>query len=669
MARANDSFVYRIILLVILVGLFVPATTVSAQTARDHFNSAEEAVEEGDFTTAVQRYRDALEQNQGYRDAWVGLARAYRELNELDEALDAVREARRLASRDASVINLQGDIQLMRGALEEARSAFERTLDLEPNNVRARIGLAELDLADDRVERAVEAYLDVLSLEPQSRRALLSLAVLYDERGEREEAATYISLALEYHPRDPMVHELAGDYFLADSDIEQARSHAETAVALDSDFRRGWDLLARTELIAGEYVDAREAAERIIDLGPDSARGWYLLGLAERGHGDEEAAVNALERATEIDPDDEVARLALESIVQASLELEDALREEIAQFRFERAASLADENLFIQATADYRRGLSLYPFSRDGRYEMAVLHRRRGFRGKHLEELRVLESLGFDDQEITDGIITYEGVLSDSVSARWDVDQFDLPRDRMTVGIFFRNPPEAGTRPEAARYAAEYMRHRLLGVETINALPEVHSVASAEEAFSRARDHDVDYYFIVRFLEQDRSISLDTELRHGSTGNRVADLRALRSGPRRVQRAAAAVSREVEQVLPARGRIVERQGSRVIVNLGRVDGIQEDDELLVLRRDRFATASDRVGYRYDEADVIATITVGSMDDLVLEGRLETEGFFDLVETGDSVLEQRDGRVESVDDRPAFSPLYFRIREVQRDSQN
>ncbi|MFP4642977.1 MAG: tetratricopeptide repeat protein [Spirochaetales bacterium] len=669
MAGASKPCIGRIYLFACLVILTGPALPVAAQTARDHFMSAEEAADAGEFTTAVQRYRDAVSLNEGYRDAWLGLARAYRELDELDQALESVREARRQASRDPSVINLEGDIQLMRGALEEARAAFERVLDIEPNNTRARIGLAELDLADDRLERAIDTYREVLDLDPQSRRALLSLAVLYDERDEREEAATYISLALDYHPRDPMVHELAGDYFLADSDIEQARNHAETAVSLNSDFRRGWDLLARIELADERYSEAVDAASRIIELDDESTRGWYLLGLAERGEGNDDEAVDALERATEVDPDDEVSRLALESVVRASFELDEDIREEVAEYRFDRAGSLAEENLFVQATADYRRGLSLYPLSRDGRYDMAVLHRRRGFTGKHLEELRILESLGYDDQEILDGITTYAGVLADSVSSRWDADQFDQPRDRMSIGLFFRTPPAAGTRPEAPRFAAEYIRHRLLGGETIDVSDDVVAVRSNEEAFSEARDSGVDYYFVVRFTEQDRSIALDAHLRHGSTGNSVAELRALRSGSRRLQRASASISVQVEETLPARGRIIERQGSRVLINLGRVDGIEEEQELIVLREGRFSTASDRVGYEYDENDVVGRITVGRVDDLLLEGRLETEGFFDLVETGDTVLEDREGQVDSIDERPAFSPLYFRIREVQRDSQN
>lgn len=644
--------------------LLLAAPALSAQTARDRFDAAESAAEAEEFTTAVQYYRDALDLNSGFRDAWYGLAIAYRELNELDEALDAVREARRLGERDTSTITLEGDILLLRGMLDDARVAFERALEIEPNNIDARIGLAELDLADDRRARAIDTYLDVLELEPQSRRALLALAVLYDDRGDSETAERYLSLALDFHPRDPLVNELLGDYFLSEREVERARQHAETAVTLDERFVRGWALLARVELQAGDFEAAQEAARTLVDIDSEDNRAWYLLGLAQRGLNDYEAAVNAFDRATTINPDDELARLALESTVVGGFELEDDVRERVAAYRFNRGASLADENLFIQATADYRRGLSLYPFSRDGRYELAVLHRRRGLTGKFLEELRVLQSLGFEDREITDGISTYGSVLAEGVAAGWGIDQFDTPRDRMTFGLFYYDPAPRGSRPHGAHYATEYLRHRLLGYEILEAADEVRPVSTAADAFRVARADALDYYVIVDFAEFDRSIGMAVELRHADTGNLIAELRARRSGARRVQRAAAAVVSAIEAELPARGRLLERRGGAVLVNLGNADGIEIGEELLVVRREQFATASDRVGYRFDEDDLVGRIEITAVDDLVSEGRLTREGFFDLVETGDTVLQPLEGRVESIDDRPAYAPLYWRIRELR-----
>ncbi|MFW6368249.1 MAG: tetratricopeptide repeat protein [Spirochaetota bacterium] len=649
--------------------LFGASPVAFGQNAVEHYEAGETALSENEYTVAVQRFRDALDINESYKEAWAGLARAYRELDELQEALDAVVEARRLAREDTAIITLEGNIRLLRGDVQQARESFERALDIEPNNVEARLGIAELNLADDRRERAVDAYLDVLEVDPESRPALLSLAVLYDDLGEQEAASRYISMALEYYPRDEMVHEFAGDFFLASQEVESARDHAETAVTLNPEYGRGWDLLSRTALRQDDTDRAVASAQRLVDLQPDRSRSWYLLGLAERASDEYEDAVESLERATELNPDDEVSRLAVESAVSAGFGLEEEIRERIAAYRFERGDSLAEENLFIQAVAEYRRGLSLYPFSRDGRYDLAVLQQRRGFPAKFLEELRVLDSIGFDDQEVSDGISTYESVLADGVAASWDVEQFQLSRDRVTFGLFFSTPPQAGTRPEAARYVTEYMRHRLLGAEKINVSEAIEPAGSSDDAFGEARDAGVDYYLITTFSEMERSIELGVELRHGATGSLIAELTAVRSGAQRVRRAVAALSENIEEEIPARGRLVQRRADRAVINLGKVDGVEAGDELLIVRQGRFATAADRVGYEYDEDDLVGRIEITEAGDLIAEGEVSTEGFFDLVETGDTILQPLEGRVETFEDRPAFSPLYFRIREVRGQSQN
>lgn len=649
--------------------LCTSGTLAFGQNAVEEYEAGEAAYSEEEYTTAVQRYRDALDINESYKEAWAGLARAYRELDELQEALDAVVEARRLARQDTDIITLEGNIRLLRGDVEQAREAFERALEIEPNNVEARIGIAELNLADDRRERAVDAYLEVLDVDPGSRPALLSLAVLYDNLGDRDSASRYLSMALDYYPRDELVQEFAGDFFLSMEELEAARNRAETAVTLNPEYGRGWDLLARVALQQEDIERARAAARELVDLQPEMSRSWYLLGLSERASGSYEDAVESLERATELDPDDEVSRLALESAVAAGFSLDEEIRERIAEYRFGRGESLTEENLFIQAVAEYRRGLSLYPYSRDGRYDLAVLQRRRGFPAKFLEELRVLESIGFDDQEVTDGISTYESVLADGVAATWSIDQFEIPRDRMTFGLFFRTPPETGVRPEAARYVTEYMRHRLLGAEKIDTSDSVRSASSNDDAYGEARDAGVDYYLVLRFSEMERSIELDVELRHAATGTLIAEMTAVRSGAQRVQRAVAAIAENIEEEIPARGRLVERRANRAVVNLGDVDGVEAEDELLIVRRERFATAADRVGYEYDVEDLVGSIEVLEVGDLVAEGEVSTEGFFDLVETGDTILQPLEGRVETIEDRPAFSPLYFRIREVRGLSQN
>lgn len=664
--RKNNLHVVRTLLLTLVTAAFIagPATTPANATARERFAAGEAAEERGEYIVAVQRYREALELNRNYADAWHGLARSFLALSEYDQALEAVREALRRARRNPDISALEGDILLLLGRIDEAADAYNRILATEPNNLSARIGLAELAVAEGRTHTALETYRTVLSLAPENRPAILALAVLYDERGDAGTAERYLSLALEFHPRDPFVHELVSRYYLRAGRYDLARSHAETAVALSPAFARGWDLLTRTELSAGNYDAAVDAADRLVQLDADSARAFYLLGLAYEGQDSFEDAIDAFDRSLRVSPDDEVTRYALESTVDRGFDLEDPVREDIAQFRFERAESLIEQNQLIQAHAEYRRGLLINPFDRDGRFAFAGLQRQMGFDGKMLAELRVLEQLGFTDQQVEEQIELYEYLRQTSLANTWDVDQFSLERDRLAFSMFHTHDHGADSRPESGRFVAEFLRHRLLGSELIDIADLPLRVSSPEEAFEAARRAGTDYFLVLSFEETDRSIGLSVTVSHSATGTRVGVFNVSRTGSGAVQRAVAAVADRIETAIPGRGRILSRDGRNVLVSIGRADGVSEEDELVVVRNGMVATEAEALGYRYDPSDRLGTVTVTELDDLIAEGSLTREGFFDLFAIGDTVLLNIDDRVRSIDDRPAFGPLYWRIREIR-----
>ncbi|MFW6234629.1 MAG: tetratricopeptide repeat protein [Spirochaetota bacterium] len=654
------------LLLMLLTASFVvgPGAAPASATARERFAVGAAAEERGEYIVAIQRYREALDLNGNYADAWYGLARSFVALSEYDQALEAVREAARRARRNPDIIALEGDILLLLGRIEEAADAYNRILATEPNNVSARIGLAELAVAEGRTQTALETYRTVLSISPENRPAILALAVLYDERGDMEAAERYLALALEFHPRDPFVHELVSRYYLRAGRYDLARSHAETAVALSPDFARGWELLARTELSAGDYDAAVAASDRLIQVDPDSARAFYLLGLSYEGRDSFEEAVDAFDRSLRISPDDEVTRYALESTVDRGFDLEDPVREDIAQFRFDRAESLIEQNQLMQAHAEYRRGLLINPSDRDGRFAFAGLQRRMGFDGKMLAELRVLERLGFADRQIEEEIELYEYLRQTSLENTWEVDQFALERDRLSFSMFHTHDHGADSRPSSGRFVAEFLRHRLIGSELIDIEELPLRVSSPEEAFDAARSADTDYFLVVTFEETERSIELSVTVSHSATGTRVAEFNVSRTGSGAVQRAAAAIADRLEAAIPGRGRLLSRDGRDVLVSIGRADGVSEEDELVVVRDGMVATEARELGYRYDPSDRLGTVTVTEVDDLIAEGRLTREGFFDLFALGDTVLLDIDDRVRSIDDRPAFGPLYWRIREIR-----
>jgi tetratricopeptide (TPR) repeat protein len=142
----------------------------------------------GSFEEAASFYESALFFR---RDAELNakLGDAYRELGEETSALRAYRRALRLD--DANVRAIVGTARAMLQSARqrlEARLEFQTALDLDPGNVDAQTGLAELDLAEGDTEGAMAGLDALVRNAPGAARAQLLLGKLLAERGDLQGA-------------------------------------------------------------------------------------------------------------------------------------------------------------------------------------------------------------------------------------------------------------------------------------------------------------------------------------------------------------------------------------------------------------------------------------------------------------------------------------------------
>ena len=70
------------------------------QAAEDHYYSALDLYAEGRHEQAIEQYQHALELDATFTDALHGLARAYQDLNRLDEAIEAAQKISALDPND-----------------------------------------------------------------------------------------------------------------------------------------------------------------------------------------------------------------------------------------------------------------------------------------------------------------------------------------------------------------------------------------------------------------------------------------------------------------------------------------------------------------------------------------------------------------------------------------
>lgn len=125
--------------------------------------------------------------------------------------------------------------RLIDGAYEEALSAFEAALCVEPNLVEALCGIAQVHANQGRYERALEACHRALELDDMAEEAYLLRGLVRRQIGMMDEAIADLERAAYLNPGSPTAHFYLGDVLAA----ADQRSRALQA------FRRAWHALGR----------------------------------------------------------------------------------------------------------------------------------------------------------------------------------------------------------------------------------------------------------------------------------------------------------------------------------------------------------------------------------------------------------------------------------------
>lgn len=648
---------------VFVLYFLVAAATASGQNASEFYSQGKKALDREDYYAAIEYFKTALDLNNTYLEPLVGLADGYFAISEYEEALVHIEKARVLDRLNTALAVSEGRIRLGLGQFDEARNVFEEVLEKEPNNIDAQFGLAELSIAFGKPANAAALYEKALRISPQNRRALLSLVLVFDEMGEYEVSGRYLEQVLDYYPQNATVRYVAAKHMVEQGSYEDAVYHARVALTVKPDYLDATLLLSRVYLLQEEFRMAADVLEDVLARFKDEALIWYNLGIAYTRLERFDDAVQAYARVFTIQPDDEIARIALENLLLESTEIGDSRRERFAGYHFERGSAFLERNYLEKALQEFRRGLVLSPRSKEGRLLYAMVYRSLGLEGKYYSELRVLADLGLKDQEIENRLEIAASLLRDTVSSRWEISQYDLVRNRYKVALYL------GGGEMVHMYGnfeiGKYFNHLLLSYDKLDLSGTLLVNTGFGAAFNDARDRGADYFAILSFDEGTRHFSASWELFSGRTGARLAEYAILRTGNNRVADGLAGAARVFAGKFPLYAEILAREFDSVLIDAGWVDGVEKNDELLILRREAIKGTSALPDFEYSEEDVLGSVTISDIDELIAEGVIEKDPFFDLINVGDRVVypPQEEEEISTVE-RPISDDLYRAILRIR-----
>ncbi len=306
---------------------------------------------------AVRDFKTAVEFAPADPSLRLSIAKAYLATGNkqlFPAALEQAERAAALAPDRALVIGLLGWVRDRCGDREGARSAFQQSLQLDPNQDYAERKLLRLDLAAQDLRSARRHAEHLATRLPEDPEHHFLLALVTGREGRVDDARTYYMTAIEKAKGNyPEAFFNLGRLEKSAGKLDASVANYKKALELKPDYPEALNNLGLVLLAQGKASDATAAWKQALELDAHYASAWVNLGDLAASERDFDQAEASFEKALGLKP----------QLTSALLGLARARRD---------LAHLSD------AVATYRDLLAVQPRHARGWFELSELLERRG---------------------------------------------------------------------------------------------------------------------------------------------------------------------------------------------------------------------------------------------------------------------------------------------------
>ena len=636
MIKKNKFFSF----LILILFSFSLVAEDSSKSASDYFVLAEKEIEDENWYSAYQYLLETVAKNPDYQKAWFLLAECSYQLDEFDLTLSYLENAEKYSPSDPKILNLRGMTYISLGKIPEAEKIFDEVLKMYPNDVTARFGRAELFLLNGKYSAAEKEYENALFRESSNRKALLSLGLLLGKQGKYREAQEYVQKALNFYTGNADVYYYSAILYVMQGDYKNAEKRVRLSLELNPNEDKFYELLANILYRLSQYEEVINICDYRIEHDRSRKTAWYLKGFAEYKLSDFESAINTWSQGCEISCDDEIMRAALEILVNSFVDIEDERRSVWSKYHVENALEY-EKRFDHQGTAfEYQRALKIEPFNFDARYQFAQVLKVNGYNESYLNQIQFIyenQEKEKISRELSDSIESYTSLLSNSLSKKWKIEPFYLDKTRYKIGIFYKDSNSYSMHVENNFVAAKYASEVFSGLSKTNISTEVNKISSFAEAYKTARKNGCDFFLVLDVDEGFRDVTLNLGMYVGKTGTKLKDFSFYNTGNNRYSNVFRRMHKAVLSLLPVRGKILNRSGNMLLVDLGKTDNVYEGSVFDVVKKDAVSVSSNSSSLVYKDYDRLGKLTLTSCSEEISEGMLEYDGLYDKTNILDEVV--------------------------------
>lgn len=254
------------------VRAFKQAVQINADYAEAYNGLGDAYLYSGKPQEALSAYSQAIKINPSFAEAYNGLGIAYSDVFQPEEALKALKQAAKLQPDAPSNFYFMGLTYKRLGKRKEAIEVLLETVRLNPKFADAYEALGDIYSDSKEYAAAVVVYRSLVQLRPDSPVAHSTLANSYFNSGRKQEALDEYELTIKLNPKEPSSYHNIGTTYAAMGSFDEAIQNYKRAIALKGDYVPSHFMLGRAFITKGDRASAIEEYNILKSLEPSAAK-------------------------------------------------------------------------------------------------------------------------------------------------------------------------------------------------------------------------------------------------------------------------------------------------------------------------------------------------------------------------------------------------------------
>jgi tetratricopeptide (TPR) repeat protein len=310
----------RTLLFVLLTVLTLSGCSRDPKAQRDKYcASGQKYLNDKQYEEASIEFRNALKIDKDHIPSYLGIAKAFQQMGDHQNAIAAFQQVARLDNKNAEAKLRLGEYLLAAAIskpehFKQAQQMAEEVLQLQPSNVDALILLGNAYSGQNEMDKSIQNLEKALSLDPGNLKATMNLAAAHFKKNDIGKAEATFKEALQKHPNAIEPHLAIAAFYAATRRMPETEAYLRKAFDLAPADPRCLSSLASFYLSVNKPAEAEGVFKSGISRNPKDI--MPRLGLANfyLRQGQVDKGIESFNEALKVDPGNRDVLLRLADI-------------------------------------------------------------------------------------------------------------------------------------------------------------------------------------------------------------------------------------------------------------------------------------------------------------------------------------------------------------------